>query len=230
MGKILSIDTAADICSVALGYDGELRDKMESAEDRSHAKLLTVLIQDILNKNGLQVADLDAIAVSEGPGSYTGLRIGVSAAKGICYVSKLPLIGISTLKTIAAGYLINNSASAKTVLLPMLDARRMEVYYAEYDHTLNEKIAATPLVVNEESFKEYDNKNEIVLLGSGAQKCSEVLSLNNAKYITEVPNKAEFMVGLAEQSFLKKEFVDVAYFEPAYLKPFLATQPKKKFF
>lgn len=230
MGKILSIDTATDICSVALGYDGELRDKMESAEDRSHAKLLTVLIQDILDKNGLQVSDLDAVAVSEGPGSYTGLRIGVSAAKGMCYVSKLPLIGISTLKTIAAGYLMNNDISNETVLLPMLDARRMEIYYAEYDSLLNEKITATPLVVNEDSFKEYDTKNEVVFLGSGAQKCRNILSLKNATYVTDVLNKAEFMIDIAEKSFRNKKFVDVAYFEPAYLKPFIATQPKKKFF
>lgn len=230
MGKILCIDTATDICSVALSVDGELSDKMESIEDRSHAKLLTVLIQDILIKNGLQATDLDAVAVSQGPGSYTGLRIGVSAAKGICYASNLPLIGISTLKIIAAAFLQRESISENSVVLPMLDARRMEVYYAEYDYKLNEIKTATPLVIEEKSFADYANKDEIVLLGSGAEKCKDFLTLSNARYLIEQTNKAEYMVALAEKDFVRKKFVNVAYFEPAYLKPFIATQSKKKFF
>lgn len=230
MGKILSIDTATDICSVALGVDGAIIDKMESSEDRSHAKLLTVLIQQILEKNDLNVNDLDAIAVSEGPGSYTGLRIGVSAAKGICYVSNKPLIAVSTLKTIAAGYIEKNDIAKDVVLLPMLDARRMEVYYAVYDAALNEKNEARPLVVDEHSFKEYENFTQVIFVGSGAQKCRETVNLKNAIFIENLPNKAEYMVVLAEQDFVQKRFVDVAYFEPAYLKPFIATQPKNKFF
>ena len=230
MGKILSIDTATEICSVALGIDGALYDKMEAAEDRSHAKLLTVLIQDLLQKNQMDVSELDAIAVSEGPGSYTGLRIGVSVAKGICYAGKFPLIGVSTLQTIVSGYLQSNTAEPDTVLLPMLDARRMEVYYAEYDSALNEIIPATPLVIESGAFEEYKNKTEVVFMGSGAEKCSEVVGLSNAKFVSELPNKAEFMVTLAEAKLKKKQLADVAYFEPAYLKPFIATQSKKKFF
>jgi len=112
----------------------------------------------------------------------------------------------------------------------MLDAKRMEVYYAQYSVQLDEQIAATPLVVDEQSFKEYEKESHVIFLGSGAQKCSDILQLNNAMYLSEFPNKAEDMVGLAEQKFQQNSFVDVAYFEPAYLKPFLATQPKKKFF
>ena len=203
---------------------------MESNEDRSHAKLLTVLIQQILEKNDMEVKDLDAIAVSEGPGSYTGLRIGVSAAKGMCYVSNKPLIAVSTLKTIAAGYLKINKIAKDAVLLPMLDARRMEVYYAAYDGTLNEKKEATPMVVEENSFKEYEDFTQVIFIGSGAQKCSETVNVKNAIFVEDLPNKAEYMVALAEQYFVQKRFVDVAYFEPAYLKPFIATQPKNKFF
>jgi tRNA threonylcarbamoyladenosine biosynthesis protein TsaB len=230
MGKILSIDTATDICSVALGYDGSLVDKMESGEDRSHSKVLTVLIQQILEKNNLTVDDLDAIAVSEGPGSYTGLRIGVSAAKGMCYVAKKPLIAVSTLKTIAAGYIQTQEFAEGAVLLPMLDARRMEIYYAEYDKELSEKIEATPLVVEDNSFDAYADCTEVVFVGSGAQKCSEIVKLKNAVFSPELPNKAEYMVGIAEHDFIHKRFSDVAYFEPAYLKPFIATQPKNKIF
>jgi tRNA threonylcarbamoyladenosine biosynthesis protein TsaB len=178
----------------------------------------------------LQVSDLDAVAVSQGPGSYTGLRIGVSAAKGICYAGNLPLIGISTLKTIASAFLQANSVSESSVIIPMIDARRMEVYYAEYDHLLYEIKAATPLVIEESSFLNYSCKEEIVFLGSGAEKCKNFLKLSNSTFLTEQTNKAEYMVPLAEKDFGQKNFVDVAYFEPAYLKPFIATQSKKKFF
>ncbi len=231
MTRILCVDTATEICSVALSKNGFCEDKIEAAEERAHARILTVQIEELLERNNLSAKDLNAVAVSEGPGSYTGLRIGVSAAKGICYSTGIPLIAVSTLQILAAAFMKQDYSGEKDALLiPMLDARRMEVYYAHYNTELEELLQATPKILEPGIFSELNEVSEIHIIGSGAGKCSDVLTLPNASYHTEIINKAEYMTHLAQQFFDAEKFADLAYFEPAYLKPFLATKPKKRLF
>ncbi|ALO15395.1 t(6)A37 threonylcarbamoyladenosine biosynthesis protein [Salinivirga cyanobacteriivorans] len=231
MIRILCVDTATDICSVALSEDGVCTDKIEATEERAHARVLTVQIEEILHRNSLATKDLDAIAVSEGPGSYTGLRIGVSAAKGICYTTGMPLIAISTLQILAAAFIEKyGSPSQDALLMPMLDARRMEVYYAHYNVNLEQQVKATPKIIDSDVFNELKKVSEIHIIGSGAEKSKNALDLTNAQYYPEIINKAAYMTKLAQQYFDEGRFVDLAYFEPAYLKPFLATKSKKRLF
>ncbi len=230
MSQILCIDTATDICSVAISTNGICTDYMEDSADRSHAKMLSVLVEKILSKNKMQTQSLDAVAVSEGPGSYTGLRIGVSVAKGICYATGKPLIAVPTLQTIAARFLEEQNVEKGGVLIPMLDARRMEVYYARYAENLEEMVPATPKIIEKDSFEPLKNEKQLYIIGSGAEKCKNVLDLTNAHYFPDIQNSAAHICKLAFQRFDIRNFEDVAYFEPAYLKPFLATKPKNKLF
>ena len=228
MIRILCIDTATDICSVALSINGEPTDSLEATDDKSHARLISVLIKKLLSQNQLTTADLHAVAVSEGPGSYTGLRIGVSAAKGICYAKKIPLIAISTLESMAAGFIKTHSdIQQDSILIPTLDARRMEIYYATFTKNLKQQSKDKPLVVNEDTFQEFKNESCVIIMGSGAHKCKATLRLTNAVYFSEAINKAKYMTAIANEQYKKQNFEDVAYFEPAYLKPFLATKSKK---
>lgn len=228
MNHILCIDTATDICSVALAENGICKDTLEAKEERSHARWLSVLIRDLLEKNSLKTADLSAVAVSEGPGSYTGLRIGVSAAKGICYATGIPLIAISTLQTLAAAYIAQNSElPSNAIIIPMLDARRMEIYYARYTKMLEELTPATPHIVTQDSFSNLKNENNVAFIGSGAAKSRTIINLPNAHFDNEVRQTAQYMTLIAQEKLNQKKFADVAYFEPAYLKPFIATKPKK---
>lgn len=231
MTQILCIDTATEICSVALSINGVCKDTIESVDERAHARVLTVQIKDLLERNDLTTKELDAIAVSEGPGSYTGMRIGVSVAKGICYAAQKPLIAIPTLQIIALG-LMNKvkGPSNKAAILAMLDARRMEVYYAHYNSDLEEIQTATPLIIEPDVFNKFKVFPEVYFAGSGASKCQDVIDMPNAKFFPEVRDKAADMVSLAQSRYEQKTFVDLAYFEPAYLKPFLATKPKKGLF
>lgn len=231
MTRILCVDTATDVCSVALSEDGICADKIEATEERAHARVLTVQIEDVLHRNSLTAKDLDAIAVSEGPGSYTGLRIGVSVAKGICYTRGIPLIAISTLQILAAAFVqTKGKPDEAALLLPMLDARRMEVYYAQYNANLKEQVKATPKIIESGVFDDLNKEKEIHIIGSGAEKCKDVLALPNVSYHPEIINKAEYMPPLAQDYFIANRFADLAYFEPAYLKPFLATKSKKRLF
>ncbi|MBQ8775553.1 MAG: tRNA (adenosine(37)-N6)-threonylcarbamoyltransferase complex dimerization subunit type 1 TsaB [Alistipes sp.] len=233
MALILSIETGTDICSVALANDGELMALRESDEGRDHAKKVALFVDELLRETGVQPSDLDAIAVGKGPGSYTGLRIGVSFAKGMCYALNIPLIAIGSLDALTevaredydAGILdIEDEEWAKAKLCPLVDARRMEVYAQVFD---NEGKALTDVVaevVTEESFKEW-RKDKFVIFGNGAKKCTELLS--DAVFV-EIAPSARGIVRLAEEAFKAEKFEDLAYFEPFYLKEFLVIPSKKK--
>lgn len=230
MSKILCIETSTEVCSVSLADQGEIIAFKENLNGLSHSKLLTVYIDDILKENDLKVSDLDAVAVSEGPGSYTGLRIGVSAAKGLCFGAEIPLIAVSPLDAMTYG--VSKRASElgigeADILVPMLDARRMEVYSAKYDMNGERITEVTPLIIDEESFSDELEEFKMYFFGNGSAKCKEVISSENAIFVEDVITTSQNMAALAEAKFLKEDFVDVAYFEPFYLKSFVATTSKK---
>ena len=234
MALILSIETGTDICSVALANDGELMALRESDEGRDHAKRVAIFVDELLRETGVQPADLDAIAIGKGPGSYTGLRIGVSFAKGMCYALNIPLIAIGSLDALTevaredydAGILdIENEEWAKARLCPMVDARRMEVYSQIFDTEGKPQSEVVAEVVTEESYKEWREEHTFVIFGNGAKKCTEVLA--DAKFVSVAPS-ARGIVRLAEDAFNAGKFEDLAYFEPFYLKDFIVIPSKKK--
>ncbi|MDN3676122.1 tRNA (adenosine(37)-N6)-threonylcarbamoyltransferase complex dimerization subunit type 1 TsaB [Flavobacterium paronense] len=221
MNYILNIETATKNCSVSLAKNGETVLCKEIAEQGfSHAEKLHVFIEDILKETGVSVKDLKAIAVSKGPGSYTGLRIGVSAAKGLCYALGVPLISVDTLQV-----LTRQVAVGKGLIIPMLDARRMEVYSAVFDanHTKIKDVQAE--ILTEESYAEITAP--VYFIGDCQEKCKTVLMAANFHFLSEIifPSANE-MSSLSYEKFVKNEFEDVAYFEPFYLKDFLISKPK----
>lgn len=227
MTKILGLETSTKICSVAISDGNKLLALKEEGGEYSHSEKLTIFIQDVLKDAGLKLADIDAVAVSKGPGSYTGLRIGVSVAKGLCYALDKPLIAVDTLQAMAKNpSLINEDSS--TLFSPMIDARRMEVYTAIYDKENNIVENITAKIIDEHSFSESLKDNQIVFFGDGADKCREILGSNpNAIFSDKGLPSAKFINQIALEKFSKKEFEDVAYFEPYYLKDFVGTKAKK---
>ena len=218
MAWIVCIETATKSCSVALARDGQLvAVKEEVSEQYSHSEQLTVFIEQLLQQEGLNVSDLDAIAVSSGPGSYTGLRIGVSTAKGLCYASDMPLISISTLE--AMSQLMKDKHPNKQ-LCPMIDARRMEVYCALYSKSQASQVVAK--IIDQDSFAEELEQGPLLFFGDGADKCQDVLTHTNAHFELGVYPSATNMIPLAQDKFQNQDFEDVAYFEPFYLKDFVA--------
>ncbi|MCK4922130.1 MAG: tRNA (adenosine(37)-N6)-threonylcarbamoyltransferase complex dimerization subunit type 1 TsaB [Bacteroidales bacterium] len=231
MALILNLETSTKVCSVSLSKGLEIIGWKEDTEGRNHATLLTVFIDEILKENGIVTEDLDAIAVSKGPGSYTGLRIGVSTAKGMAYALSIPLISINTLKMMASGFLQENEQIGlenDILLCPMIDARRMEVYSAIYDTKLNELRKVEAEIIDENSYKDIIKKKRMIIIGDGAAKCSEYLKHPKINIDSDFMLSSRFMVPLAYDKYEKKNFEDVAYFEPFYLKDFVATIPKKK--
>jgi len=229
---ILLIETATEVCSVCLEDKGTALAVQESNEGYNHAEKLTIMIEQVLKSQNVSFKDLEAVAVSKGPGSYTGLRIGVSVAKGLCYALEIPLIGISTLKSIAniclhfdflPGWhvvtkMFDKQDQNNWLICPMIDARRMEVYCAVYDQQLKELLPVDARIITEDSFKDLLSERKIIFLGSGAAKCKPLIGNNpNASFI-DLGASAAGMVTLAEEKFLKKEFEDVSLFEPFYLK------------
>lgn len=234
MALILSIETGTDICSVALSNDGELMALRESSEGRDHAKKVAMFVDELLKETGVQPADLDAIAVGKGPGSYTGLRIGVSFAKGMCYALNIPLISVGSLDALVqvaredydAGIVdIEDEDWGKAALCPMVDARRMEVYTQLFNTDGVPQSDVTAEIVTLETFADIRANSKLVIFGNGAQKCCEVLP--DALYISITPS-ARGIVALAEQAFNNNQFEDIAYFEPFYLKDFIVIPSKKK--
>ena len=234
MALILSIETGTDICSVALANDGELMALRESDEGRDHAKKVALFVDELLRETGVQPSDIDAIAVGKGPGSYTGLRIGVSFAKGMCYALNIPLIAIGSLDALAevaredfeAGILdIEEEDWSQAKLCPMVDARRMEVYAQVFDVEGRAQSDVVAEVVTEESFNEWRSKGKFVIFGNGAKKCAEMLP---DAIIEDVVPSARGIVRLAEDAFNAGKFEDLAYFEPFYLKDFIVIPSKKK--
>ena len=222
MSYILNIETATKNCSVALAKDGKTILCKEIAEEGySHAERLHVFIEDVIKEAGITFQDISAIAVSQGPGSYTGLRIGVSAAKGLCFALDIPLIAIDTLQVLASQATISNG-----LIIPMLDARRMEVYSAIFTPNFENKRAVQAEIITEISFEYL--RETLYFVGDCAEKCKPVLSKQNFIFLEEIKYpSAKEMSFLSFEKYKKSDFVDVAYFEPYYLKDFMMTVSKK---
>lgn len=231
---ILAIETATRICSVAL-FDGDkVIHLLESGDENTHSSILHVLIDRLLHESGITIDNLTAVAVSKGPGSYTGLRIGVSAAKGLCYAKDIPLIAVNTLQSMAAG--MNGMVPQLNIgdnylLVPMIDARRMEVYAAVFDPTLVMVRETEAEIITAGSFGELRKTHTLILAGDGADKCKEVLTENssgNIQFLDGFNISAAHMLKAATRSYATQQFENVAYFEPFYLKDFIAAKPRVK--
>lgn len=224
MPLILQIETATTSCSVALALNGEVIAVKELNERNIHASHITLFIEEVMAAAGRSLRELDAVAVSMGPGSYTGLRIGVSTAKGLCYALDIPLIAINTLDAMASAKA--QQGDSRTLYCPMIDARRMEVYLAVYDSEGNTILPVEAKIIEGNSFAEMLDGNKMVFFGDGAEKCRDVLTHPNAEVLIDFTNSASHLSTLALQKFESEAFEDVAYFEPFYLKDFIAL-PKK---
>lgn len=227
MPCILHIETSTKVCSVALSEDGKLIYHHEDFEGPSHSETCGVYVDEALSFANSHAIPVDAVAVSMGPGSYTGLRIGVSLAKGVCYGRALPLIAVPTLKVLCVPILLGKEELPEDALLvPMIDARRMEVYSAVYDRALKEVRSIQADVVTAASYLEYLERGPVYFFGNGATKCREVIQHSNAHFIDGIHPLAKNMFPLAERSMHLRDFQDVAYFEPYYLKEFVAIKSK----
>jgi len=223
---ILHIETSTELCSVALSHGSSCIAVKESAEGRNHAAMLTLFIDDLLKTNRLSVRQLDAVAVSSGPGSYTGLRIGLSTAKGLCYGGNIPLIAVSTLQAMSMGFARQFDIPAHALLCPMIDARRMEVYTALYDKDGQEIEKVSAEIITGQSFTIRLDRYPVYFFGNGAAKCRTTITHPNAVFPEGFAHSARYMIQLALQAFNEKRFENTAYFEPFYLKDFIAG-PKK---
>lgn len=217
MAYILCLETSTTNCSVSLANEHGLISCIEDYDNQySHAERLHGFIDKILKQSDLEMSDLNAIAVSKGPGSYTGLRIGVSAAKGLCYALEIPLIAIPTLQSLAM-----QVSTKDGVIIPMLDARRMEVYAAVFSNTFNEIRETMAEILEETSFETYLNKGKVYFVGNGVEKFSKICSHQNAVFIEKKLPSAKEMAILSYNKFLQQDFEDVSYFDPYYLKDFV---------
>lgn len=225
MAFILNIETSSTVCSVSLSKNGELISFKEINDGFTHAENLHVFIEEVIKKASITISQLNAIAISKGPGSYTGLRIGVSAAKGLAFTLNIPLIAIDTLQIITQSALQKDKSTA--IYCPMIDARRMEIYTALYDANLNEQKNTEALIVDEKSVCQYEQYEHIYFFGDGMLKCKAILqSLKNASFIDSIIPSAKAMCKLSYKKYINKEFEDVAYFEPFYLKNFFFVTKK----
>ena len=235
MDRIILIETSTALCSVALAEGGEVVAYRESSAPKAHASLTAVFIDEMLKERGLTIADCDAVCVSMGPGSYTGLRVGVSTAKGLCFGSGKPLLAVGTLDTLVA-----QAEDEAKFIIPMVDARRMEVYTAVFEQNVipsdaedspafRQVTETAPAIIDETSFAEYLEQGPCLFIGDGAGKCADVIKHPNARFSQCWP-KASAMLAPAMEAYKEKRFEDVAYFEPFYLKEFVATVSKKKLF
>ena len=250
MERLILIETSTALCSVALAEEGVITAYRESSAPKAHASLTAVFIQEMLNERGLTLADCDAVCVSKGPGSYTGLRVGVSTAKGLCFGSGKPLLAVGTLDTLVAQAFSSAETEANVepqsryrYIIPMIDARRMEVYAAVFgapatdaiqtepavSQTYTQLTETAPAIIDETSFAEYLEHGPCLFIGDGAGKCADVITHPNAHFVQCQP-KASSMLAPAMEAYKEKRFEDVAYFEPFYLKEFVATVSKKKLF
>lgn len=238
---ILNIETATSVCSVALSHMGKPVACKETSSKNAHSAVLTTFIEELFGEAKLTLSDLDAVAVSMGPGSYTGLRIGVATAKGLCYALGKPMIAVSTLQSMAAGigsdprFSFSPTQAGKIsgtlphLICPMIDARRMEVYCALYTPDLIETREVRAEIIDENSFAEFLAANSIIFAGEGASKCKNVLLHHkNALFMDDFEGSANHMIPLSEKKFSNREFEDIACFEPFYLKDFVAGKPRVK--
>ena len=230
MATILHIETSTDVCSVALTTESQVLDHRENYEGQTHATLLSQYVKEMLDYARSRDLKLDAIAVSIGPGSYTGLRIGLSEAKGLAFGLQLPLIGVNTLQLLSVSRLFNHFIDVdgdKLLYVPMIDARRMEVYTAAYTPALNAVLEPQAMILDEHSFETLIEQGyQLVLMGNGSDKAHQVLSRDGVRFIEGIKPVAVDMLALAEKAYREKNFIDVAYSTPLYLKEFQATKPK----
>lgn len=232
MVTILHIESSTLTCSVAISRNGEMLAFKESHDQSyAHSEKLVVYIDEAIKLAGLKPTDLDAICVAKGPGSYTGLRIGVSAAKGLCYGLEIPLLSVGSLESMAhlAKAKFKIGLADVSFLCPMIDARRMEVYTQLFDTSLNVLKPVSAQIIDEQSFGPELGNGKVVFFGDGAAKCKAIIQHPNAVFLDDFKVSASGMVALAEAKFAAKQFEDVAYFEPYYLKDFVAGKPKKMF-
>ena len=228
MSCIFNIETSTDVCSVAISDNGQVVFNKEDHSGPNHAVKLGVYVDEALSFIDAHGIPLEAVAVSCGPGSYTGLRIGVSMAKGICYGRDVKLISIPTLELMAVPVLLGeHPAEEDALIVPMLDARRMEVYAKVMDRALKEVRPIQADIVDAETYKEYLDRGTVYFFGNGAEKCMEVINHPNARLVKGIEPLAKNMAPLAEKRFVEGKFEDVAYFVPFYLKDFVAKMPKK---
>jgi tRNA threonylcarbamoyladenosine biosynthesis protein TsaB len=221
--RILHLETSSTVCSVCISEDEKILDKEEIDIGYTHAENLHVFIQSISQRSGVELKSLDAVAISSGPGSYTGLRIGMSAAKGLCQALGIPLIGISSLASLS--YNARRVKTKKSFYIPLLDARRMEVYFAVYDESMNEVIKPAALIINKDTVSVFKAFNNAIFFGSGMEKCKEILeSTGQYEYLEGIVHSSVFTVEPALKKFKDKDFLDVAYCEPDYLKDFFDTR------
>ena len=227
MATILHIETSTDVCSVAVSEDGQVIFDQEDHSGPNHAERLGTMVDEALSFTDNHAIPFDAVAVSCGPGSYTGLRIGVSMAKGVCYGQNLKLIAVPTLELLCVPILLREIPEEDALLCPMLDARRMEVYAGIYDRGLKPIRPIQADIVDEDTYKAYLDEHPIYFFGNGAKKCQDAINHPNAHFIENINPIAKWMQPLAEKRFLNEQFEDVAYFVPFYLKDFVAKLPKK---
>ncbi len=230
MSCILHIETSTSVCSVAVSEDGQVIFEQQNLEGPNHARVLAPFVDEALSFAESHAIPLDAVAVSSGPGSYTGLRIGVSTAKGVAYGRGVPMIAVPTLKLITVPTLLfRDDLPDDALLVPMIDARRMEVYAAVYDRALNAVREVQADIVDADTYRPWLDERPVYFLGDGMEKCKAVIDHPNAHFIDGVLPLAKYMAPLAEHAHARGEFVDTAYFEPFYLKEYQATTPKKRF-
>lgn len=223
MTKILSIETSTATCSVAIHEEGSLVSLSELKEPGAHAERLMLLVEEVISDSKLEFADLDAIAVSEGPGSYTGLRIGVSTAKGLSFGLGKPLLGINTLKALASAVPTHEG----DLVIPVLDARRMEIYREVFDFRLHSVEGLNSEILSEDSFLNFMKRGRVYFLGDAVEKVQSIVSNENAQFISDISFSAAHMGRIALEKFRKGEFADLAYFVPNYLKEFKALHSTK---
>jgi len=227
MSCILHIETSTDVCSVAVSEDSHVIFQQDDHSGPNHAERLGTMIDEALSFTDNHAIPFDAVAVSCGPGSYTGLRIGVSMAKGICYGRNLQLIAVPTLELLCVPVLLREQVPENAILCPMLDARRMEVYAGLYDRALKPVREIRADIVDADTYREYLDKQPIYFFGNGAKKCMDVIQHPNAHYIDGIEPLAKWMQPLAERRLLSGQVEDVAYFVPFYLKDYVAKMPSK---
>ena len=227
MATILNIDTSTEVCSVALTCEGEVLEHREDYKGQNHANVLSIFIKEMLDYATPRGIKIDAVAVTIGPGSYTGLRIGLSEAKGLCFGLDVPLIGISTLELLMVTVLFKEFWDEDVLFVPMIDARRKEVFTAVYDNAFNKILQPQPMILEEDSFVHLKDK-QLVFVGNGSDKAEDIIKQPNVRFIKGIRPEAVHMMALSERAFRNNDFIDIAYSTPDYLKEFQFTTPKNK--
>lgn len=227
MATILNIETSTDVCSVCLSHDGEMKFHDADYKGRNHATVLGGFVKNALDYAKMCEMKLDAVAVSIGPGSYTGLRIGLSEAKGLSFGLDIPLIGVNTLKLLSVAVMFSKNIGPDDYFVPMIDARRMEVFTAVYDLALNEVMPNQAMILDENSFADLLESHKLHFMGNGADKASDLIKSQNAEFTLGIRPNAADMIALSEKAFRENDFLGLAYSTPNYIKKFHTTTPKK---